>query len=102
MVHIGNSIRDLLHEKKIKQAALAKLMGINPQRVSSILQQQSITTDVMQDIMLHTQITAAEIFQEKPMSGALLDVYKQLADCQAKVISLQEKLHSKPAGTSAK
>lgn len=102
MIHIGQRIRDLLHEKKIKQASLAKDMGVNPQRIHTILSQQNLTTDVLQDLMKNSGLKASEIFKETELIDEnLIAVYKRLADTQSKLINLQEKVEKIMTGKRA-
>lgn len=65
MFDIGQKIKDLLHEKKISQAELARRLNVTSQSIGSSLRRSSMTTDLLIKIMGATGIKSVEVFEEE-------------------------------------
>lgn len=73
MIHIGQNIRELLHQKRIRQAELARRMETTPQGLNKRLSNPSMNTDSLIDIMQASGIKSWEVFQD----GSPFDVFQE-------------------------
>ncbi|MEM7369048.1 MAG: helix-turn-helix domain-containing protein [Bacteroidota bacterium] len=76
MIHIGQNIKDLLHQKRIKQAELARRMDTTPQGLNKRLSNSSMNTDSLVDIMQAAGIKSWEVFQD----GSPYELFKDSED----------------------
>lgn len=64
MIHIGQIINELLYEKKISKAELARSLEVTPQSIGNSLKKNNMGTDYLQRIMKSTGIKSYEIFND--------------------------------------
>lgn len=102
MEHTGMRLKELLHEKNMKQKELAELLGVNSQRVNQLINQKSMSAVNLHNVLTAAGWTAAEFFKEAPPEGKTIELLEKLTECQERVISLQERIMELESGKAAK
>jgi len=62
-IHIGDKINEVLHQKSVSKAQLARLLEIKPQSVDYLLKRKSIDTDMMYKISVALDYDFSELFR---------------------------------------
>ena len=62
-IHIGEKINEVLCQKGISKAQLARLLGIKPQSVDYLLKRKSIDTDMMYNVSEILEYDFSELFR---------------------------------------
>jgi len=68
-VHIGEKINEVLYQKGISKAQLARLLEIKPQSVDYLLKRKSIDTDMMYNISEILDYDFSELFRLNQMKS---------------------------------
>lgn len=101
MRHVGQRLKTLLGQKGISQVDLATKINRHSQNINRLLLRQSMTTDLLQEIMAATGIMSWEIFeQDNPQASLheemladkrrIIQLQAELDECRSKKTSRQE------------
>jgi len=86
-IHIGDRLKKLLSQEGVKQADLARKLGLSPQSLNVSLGKGSMNTDTWQDILNALDISPERFFDVEDESLRV-----QLEELKKRMEKIEEKL----------
>ncbi|MEL6625431.1 MAG: helix-turn-helix transcriptional regulator [Bacteroidota bacterium] len=88
LIHIGERLKTLLNQKRISQAELARRLGTTAQSVNNSLNNQSMNTDTLQQMLIHMGsdlVEFATLEEAADIKSELDEIKDRLSELERKI-----------------